>query len=1010
MNDSIKNKIEKLTAVMAAMFMGVSALSLSACEKPIEERKSELIGAFESSESTDAVLTNEKSNIGGQTDDGSPYLYTTDVYPLNTVNNEGVRYTAYQKLRLKRDYTYEYTLEITLRKVTTESNTDLVKLAATTVGTFDYDRVTESLYTVTVSDPTGGSESRFGANITGEGNIYGWKQSSTANYVIDMSRLAADGGQFDRYVAGKTVSVAKIGSERVLTNDAFFADILTDVAPYCSYNGGAKPNDPDEPNRPDDPDDPDPEEYDRKSTLPAKKYGDTAVCYDAADGAIRLSVPSTVTSVSIGNDASTVFESVDGKNVFDFPIGYARLADTVRVSAGNDIFDFDIKNYLAELAEDYSSKPVEERAAARVAASLLNAASAYGDVTLTQEQAALVYDDNRYCAGDWGLRDNLTQEAFPFAAEGFTSGGVPTVEIGDGVMLTFSFEADERFTDVNVKARMGGDPVDVKLEKNGGKYSFAVSADDPNKFADDISFDVYDGAAVIGGGTASYSVTRALARVRDKGTVEADKNKATALYSLAKSVAWLERNDRVVYAYEPSTSFGFEASEFSYTESAAPVDYGDVWGVKLYVDGVKLSDRKTEHVRDGIRATRDGGVYGVELDGANIDGIFTEDPATSVTVDVKKDSRISYAVSENIGFDRVTGSVYVNGDLIVTGEVGAVLDIYGNVFVTGNISTENVTVRIHTYDKSVAAVRCGGTLDIRSGKIECGYIGDGAGVYGLNAVGSINISGDVSLDGFGTGIYLGGDEAQTLTVSSGSVAIAADKYGISGADVINDNVYACRELYFAGGVTDITVGLNGTAGISACNVTVDSGELCVTAKSGSALERKYLGGNEWNGWQATTSYVSLKTISGDPDVGKVSLVNESGEYTACLAELSIDGGSVYIAGKRSGGVIASGKADAVFSVNNGDLAVENTAEDHGHGIEMTQGGETLDIASSSRFTVKNCIAAVATWGTPSAPTVNNRGLMILDGYGLDFTGWEFQFWELPLVMNNDGEIRQINKF
>ena len=208
----MKKHGNKLLLMLAATALGMSAVALVGCggdeDNSTPTEKSGLIGGFESTESRDIVITNDSSLIGLENENNIPYVYSSDTYPLNTVTDIGLKYNTYQKLRLKRDWTYEYTLEILVRMVSVQSNIDLLKLEATTYGTFEYTDNSNDNYTVTLSDPTSGKENRYGSYITGEGNIFSWKLSTSPNYTFDVETFAnAEEPEFDKYISGKTVAV-----------------------------------------------------------------------------------------------------------------------------------------------------------------------------------------------------------------------------------------------------------------------------------------------------------------------------------------------------------------------------------------------------------------------------------------------------------------------------------------------------------------------------------------------------------------------------------------------------------------------------------------------------------------------------------------------------------------------------------------------------------------------------------------------------------------------------------
>lgn len=163
-------------------------------------------------------------------------MYTSSLYPLNSVNGTKVSYGYNQSLRLTRNYTYEYSYTITLTN-SEEWGKDFAAIEVNMEGTFDYITADDVNYTVTLSNPSTGTMSIYGAAISGLGSIFSWTKNNTAGYVLDLEKELKANPQYtyNRYMKERTVQCFK-GEDRVLTDNIYYFDILNDIAPYCSYS------------------------------------------------------------------------------------------------------------------------------------------------------------------------------------------------------------------------------------------------------------------------------------------------------------------------------------------------------------------------------------------------------------------------------------------------------------------------------------------------------------------------------------------------------------------------------------------------------------------------------------------------------------------------------------------------------------------------------------------------------------------------------------------------------
>ena len=1056
-----KKTLISLTAATASL---VLASSLVACggNKGGEEKRSELIGSFESAQSSDVTLTNDKSLVGAS--DGS-HIYTSSVYPLNTVESVGVRYASYQKLRLRRDYTYEYTLEIMVRMVSSQANVDLAKLEASVKGDFEYKQNSGENYTVTLSDPTSGDEKRYGSYIVGENNIYGWKMSSAPNYKFTVSGAQADGDpEYDRYIRGKTVGVEKRGTERVLYSDMFFSDIFDDIAPYCSYDASSavKPNEPDKPST--DPDDPErpptPEEPSVPSnpdapTVPARpqkppvKYQATstelpfvdidgvtiALGIDGGGITVKIKAPSNVDSVSFGSDSSTKYTTVGDARVFAFPIRYSEMGESFAVGVGTARADVSLVEYLG----GFEANGVDGIEARTLAANILNVADVCGaDVTLDDALIPLVYDASGNAhRGFFGesTRNNLTlynganNDQKKDGFKGFS--GVPElITDGGNVALRLVFETERDFAALGAKATVGTGEVyatDV-VPLGGNKYAVTVGIASPLGFDDDTSVTIYDGDTVISP-TASYSVTRAVAYVDEKADASAsDKALPDALWSLGKAASLYADRGSIVYAYSPMGDKGVYScniGEYAYRIEVAPKTFDGRWGAEMYIGGVLVHDNNLSDGGDGFTAERTGSggsyAFDADLDGATLDGIHMQNSAGgTLNVNVKSDSTLTdvllfYRWVNEWYTAEERATLYSDCDVVITGGEDATLTVCGNIFAAGSLTVDGVAVEIVVKDATGPdGLSCGALNVINGGSLTVRY--DGLGLSqrsAINASGNVVIDGTLDISGFVNGVYLSSSDAeQTFTVDGGKMTVDVSGYGITSADAFigaeedGDRTRVNKELYFNGGVTSIFTG-NGTvdsAGISGGNVTVGDAELNIIADSGYCIEAK--------------NPVAFRTTSGDYKKGKVVLVNNffnewyDVNYALKVKTLDLDGGNVYAYALCRGGVIHT-ETGATLSFKNCDITVKNGQDvtdtaNRGYGIDLGGGSETVTVERSARVFFESVAAALRCWGRTEtdAPEVINNGVIVLDNYVVGLEPW---IWSMTYTFINNGQVHGANQ-
>ncbi len=160
------------------------------------------------------------------------HLYTSDIYPLNTVNGSLVCYSYEQSLKLNRDYTYSYVYQIKLTN-SEQWGKDFARMEVEMKGMFDFVSLKEDTFQVTLENPESGSQKIFGSTITGEGSIFAWNLSTVASFTYSFQSKPET--PLNRYVSGRTVQVVKNIDERSIEDDIYYFDILQDMGPYFDY-------------------------------------------------------------------------------------------------------------------------------------------------------------------------------------------------------------------------------------------------------------------------------------------------------------------------------------------------------------------------------------------------------------------------------------------------------------------------------------------------------------------------------------------------------------------------------------------------------------------------------------------------------------------------------------------------------------------------------------------------------------------------------------------------------
>lgn len=209
-----------------------AAFSLSACSKKGGSAAvSELRGTFTYSETINKGLS--VTNAKPAQSNGVRSLLYANVYPIN-YGNEGmpIAYGIDQRLKLNRDFTYLYEYSILLSNPR-DWGGNLARLSVSITGEFEYMDCGGGEYSVLLKNPTGGTERVYGATFTSP-DSYGWYMHGQPDLTLDFSLLSKlEGYKFDDYVKSRVVEVRK--TDKTITDDVFYPEILNYIALYCTY-------------------------------------------------------------------------------------------------------------------------------------------------------------------------------------------------------------------------------------------------------------------------------------------------------------------------------------------------------------------------------------------------------------------------------------------------------------------------------------------------------------------------------------------------------------------------------------------------------------------------------------------------------------------------------------------------------------------------------------------------------------------------------------------------------
>ena len=215
-------KITKFFVVISAAILSLATLSFAACGK---EEESALRGTFTYQDTKAVTVSQDPLDMNDKS-----HLYS-NVYPFMDAYSN-VAYNMDQSLKLRRDYTYIYDYSITLKNPG-DWGGEFATLSVSITGTFDFVDEGGGVYTVALSNPTGGTQSVYGSTITG-GNIYSWSKHGEPDFILDYETLShKDGYKYDEYVRSHIVVVDK--NDRSLSDDIFFPQLLNYICNYSNY-------------------------------------------------------------------------------------------------------------------------------------------------------------------------------------------------------------------------------------------------------------------------------------------------------------------------------------------------------------------------------------------------------------------------------------------------------------------------------------------------------------------------------------------------------------------------------------------------------------------------------------------------------------------------------------------------------------------------------------------------------------------------------------------------------
>ena len=236
-----KGFVKTLVFISLIVFTLFSLSTLFACgEKTVEEPVSGLRGTYTyqtvyGQHSGDLKITSDALNAASEFK--YQYLLVT-AYPERLGDGQPISYSVDQRLKLSKDFTYHYDYTINLKNPQ-QWGGDVASVAVSMVGTFTYVEnasAENKVFTVNLSNPTAGTHTVYGAQVSNASSIYNWNKHGSPDMVLDLEYLATlPDHNFDKYTCGRTVKVNNETGNKVLTDDIFFVDILQDICKYFNF-------------------------------------------------------------------------------------------------------------------------------------------------------------------------------------------------------------------------------------------------------------------------------------------------------------------------------------------------------------------------------------------------------------------------------------------------------------------------------------------------------------------------------------------------------------------------------------------------------------------------------------------------------------------------------------------------------------------------------------------------------------------------------------------------------
>ena len=238
-----------LFTTLSLITLAVITVFSVACGDKENENKSALRGTFAHQESIGETganpigvnyltVTSNLGDISGET----KYIYTS--YPLfkdatdspNQFNGWQPRavfaYNINQQLKLNSDFTYVYKWTVLINNPC-QWGSDIGKMEVNISGTFTFEEKGNSVYSVNLSKPTGGTQKLFGTSSGGSNYYWLWRIHDEPDFVqnFDYSDMFTN---YDyTYVGEKTVTVNK--KEKTIDDNLFIPSIFNDMTKYGTY-------------------------------------------------------------------------------------------------------------------------------------------------------------------------------------------------------------------------------------------------------------------------------------------------------------------------------------------------------------------------------------------------------------------------------------------------------------------------------------------------------------------------------------------------------------------------------------------------------------------------------------------------------------------------------------------------------------------------------------------------------------------------------------------------------